>query len=85
MAQKRLNFSILNAKNVKVEGVVERLPKEEKKLREKVFETAYYVLREYGIELDEEELPNFLLLMGWVRFRNLIRKEESNVRELRKP
>jgi len=75
MTQKRSNFSILNTKDVKVEGVVERLLEEEKKLRKKVFETAYYILREYGIELDEEELPNFLLLMGWVRFRNLIRKK----------
>ena len=71
MTREKSNFSILDAKNVNFERVVERLLEEEKNLRKKVFETAYCILREYGIELDEEELPNFLLLMGWVGFKNL--------------
>ena len=75
MTREKSNFPILDAKKVKVNKVVERLLEEEKNLRKKVFETAYCILREYGIELDEEELPNFLLLMGWVRFQNLITKK----------
>jgi len=77
MTGEKSNFSILDTKNVKFEKVVERLLEEEKNLRKKVFETAYSILREHGIELDEEELPNFLLLMGWVRFQNLKSKDAT--------
>ena len=74
MTREKVQFFNFERKNVKNrKSSIERL-QTEKKLRKKVFEIAHHILREYGIELNEEELLSFLLLMGWVRFQNLKRK-----------
>ena len=74
MTREKVQFFNFEQKNVKNrKSSIEKL-QAEKKLRKKVFEIAHHVLREYGIELSEEELLSFLLLMDWVRFQNLKRK-----------
>jgi len=80
MTREKPTFSI---SNLKIEKIVNRLLEGERRLRRKIFEVLYCILREYGIELEEEELPNFLLLMGLIRFQNL--KENFQYNNIRRP